>query len=490
MSSPPPVPLKPGQQYTVTIEKFAHGGAGFALVDSVPVFVSGAIPGQTVMIVVTKKREAYAEAKVEKVVKRSKDEILPKCAHFGSCGGCVWQHLSYNKQIQYKEDIVRETLEHLTPADPAVRKALPGRVLKILPSPQVFNYRNKLELTFGYGTMRHEDLPATSKSQKQKRIYFDENPGLGFHMQGEWSTILPITECHLYDEQLPALLADINRFMRETGLPVYNPKTHRGMLRQLLLRRGEHTGEQMIAFIVQARKKELEPLFQKFMRFAGRPHLASLMIIEHLGLNDKPEHPKVHTLVGQPFIRERLFDLTFDISPFSFFQTNTYATEKLYAAIAQAADLSGRDTILDAYCGMGTIGQYLARFCEKVVGIESHPTAVEDALKSAGQNRIGNISFYKGKAEQVLNQQLKAGGKYAFNTIIVDPPRVGLHPQALDAVITHRPEKIVYVSCNTATFARDLGVLLKAGYDLRTVQPVDMFPHTAHIELVSLLSRR
>jgi 23S rRNA (uracil-5-)-methyltransferase RumA len=169
---------------------------------------------------------------------------------------------------------------------------------------------------------------------------------------------------------------------------------------------------------------------------------------------------------------------------------NTLAAEKLYAAIAAAADLSPRDTVLDAYCGMGTIGQYLARFCEKVVGIESHPSAVEDALQSAGRNRIANISFYKGKAEQVLHQQLKAGGKYKFNTIVVDPPRMGLHPAALEAVITHRPEKIVYTSCNAATFARDLGECLKHGYELRTVQPVDMFPHTAHIELVALLHRK
>ena len=482
--------LKTGQQCTVTIEKFAHGGAGFAMVGTTPVFVTGAIPGQKVAIVITKHKENYAEAQVQKVLLKSKDESMAKCVHFGTCGGCVWQNVPYNKQIKYKEDIVRETLEHLTPVDAAVRKTLAGRVLGIIPSPQVFNYRNKLELSFGYGTMRHEDKPAPTPGAKGQRIYFDENPGLGFHLAGEWSTVLPITECHLYDEQLPALLADVNRFMKETGLPVYNPKTHRGMLRNLLLRRGVHTNEHMIAFIVQARKKELEPLFQKFMRFAGRPNLKSLMIVEHFGLNDKPENPKIHTLVGEPFIRERLFDLTFEISPFSFFQTNTLATEKLYSAIAQAADLNGRDTVLDAYCGMGTIGQYLARFCEKVVGIESHPSAIDDALRSAGQNRIGNISFYKGRAEQVLHQQLKPGGKYKFNVIVVDPPRVGLHPQALDSIITHRPEKIVYVSCNTATFARDLGTLLKSGYELRTVQPVDMFPHTAHIELVALLQRK
>lgn len=482
--------VAPGQSVTLVIEKFAEGGAGFATLEGKPVFVVGAIPGQKVSAVITKKKDTFYEAKVDKVIMRSKDEVPARCTHFGVCGGCVWQSVNYNKQIQYKEDIVRETLSHLTPVDESVRKTLAGRVLKIIPSPQVFYYRNKLELSFGYGNMRVEEKPPKKEGAKPQRIYFDENPGLGFHRPGDWATILPITECHLYDEQLPSLLADVNRFMQATKLPVYNPKTHKGMLRHLILRKGVHTGEHMMCFVVQARKKELEPLFQKFMQFAGRPGLKSLLIVEHMGLNDKVEHPKIHTLVGETFIHEHLFDLTFQISPFSFFQTNTLGAEKLYAAIAQAADLSPRDTVLDAYCGMGTIGQYLARFCEKVVGVESHPTAIEDALKSAGKNRIGNISFYKGKAEQVLHQQLKAGGKYKFNTIVVDPPRMGLHPAALDAVLEHRPEKIVYVSCNVATFSRDLGALLKAGYELRTVQPVDMFPHTAHIELVALLQRK
>jgi 23S rRNA (uracil1939-C5)-methyltransferase len=403
--------LHPGAILTVTIDTLAHGGAGLATVDGFPIFIPGTIPGQHVSVKITKRKESYAEASVEKLLRRSKDEINPQCKHFYVCGGCTWQNLSYVKQIGYKEQIVRETLEHLTPVDASVRAMLPGRVLKIIPSPQVFNYRNKLELTFGFASMRSEEIPSSSPSEKPKRIYFDEKPSIGFHRPGEWSTVLPIEECHLYDEQLPMLLKDVERFMEELKLPVYNPKTHKGMLRNLLLRRGVHTGEQMMCFIVQARKKELEPLFQKFMRFAGKPHLKSLLIIEHFGLNDKPENPKIHTLVGQPFIRERLFDLTFDISPFSFFQTNTLGAEKLYSAIKESLDLSGRDTLLDAYCGMGTIGQYLARFCEKVVGVESHPMAIDDALKSAGRNKIGNISFYKGRTEQVLFDQLKPAGK-------------------------------------------------------------------------------
>lgn len=475
--------VKPGQVHTVSIEKLTFGGSGLAHLEGMPIFVADTIPGQNVEITILKNKGSYLEARVNKVLRKSKDEIMPRCSHFHDCGGCTWQNLAYDKQIKYKEDIVRETLEHLTPVDDATRKTLAGRVVNIIPSPQVFHYRNKLEMSFGFETMRSEEKGG-------RRIYFDENPTVGFHQPGEWSTVLPIMECHLYDEQIGSLLSDVRRFMQDTRLPVYNPKTHKGILRTLLLRRGVKTGEQMIAFIVKARKKELEPLFQHFMRFGGRSGLASLLVIENHALNDKPEAPKVHCLVGKQTITETLFDLQFEISPFSFFQTNTLGAEKLYQAIAENADLSPRDTLLDAYCGMGTIGQYLSRFVEKVVGVESHPTAIEDALKSAGKNRIGNISFYKGRTEQVLQQQLKAGGKYAFSAIVVDPPRAGLHPKAIEGILEHGPKKLIYVSCNTATFARDLGAFMKGGYDLRSVQPVDLFPHTAHIETVAVLQKR
>ncbi len=480
----PPKAIAPGQRHTVTIEKVTFGGAGLTHVDGMPVFVPDAIPGQQLQVVLTKVKDRYAEAKVEKLLKRAKDEVPARCEHFAECGGCVWQNLPYNKQIEYKEEIVRETLQHLTPVSEDIRKQLPGRVLKIIPSPQVFHYRNKMEFSFGYQTMRSEERGG-------RRVYFDENPTIGLHQPGQWSTVQPITDCHLYDENVSVLLMDVRRFMERTRLPVYNPKTQKGMLRSLLLRRGIHTGEHMIAFLVNARKKELEPLFQEFLRsFAGRPGLQSLLIIEHTGSQPQPEAPKIHALVGKPTISERLFDLSFEISPFSFFQTNTLGAEKLYQAILEAADLTLKDTVLDAYCGMGTIGQYLSRFCQRVVGIESHPSAVEDALRSAGKNRIANISFYKGRAEQVLLTQLKPGGKYAFDVIVLDPPRAGLHPKAREAAIAHGPKKIVYVSCNTSTFARDLGEFLNAGYELRTVQPVDLFPHTAHIETVALLQKR
>lgn len=482
MSDISPAPVKSGQSHTVEITKLTFGGAGLAHIGEMPIFVKGAIPGQKVEVIITKKKPNYFEGRLHKVIKKAKDEVLPRCAHFNTCGGCTWQNIPYNKQISYKEDLVKETLAHVTPVAESIRSALVQRVLPIIPSPQIYHYRNKLELSFGYGSMRTEEVQG-------KRVYFDEAPGIGFHQPGEWATILPISECHLYDEQISALLSDIKRWLQETNISVYNPKTHKGLLRTLLLRRGEHTGEHMIAFTVNANKKELEPMFQKFMKFAGRPNVVSLCVIENTGMNERPDNPKVHCLVGKPFIHERLFDLHFEISPFSFFQTNTLGAEKLYTAITDGADISRKDIVLDAYCGMGTIGQYVARFCEKVVGIESHPTAIADALKSAGKNKISNISFYKGRAEQVLNDQLAHGNKYAFSTIIVDPPRPGMHPKAIDSIVKHAPRTIAYVSCNTATFARDLGAFLDAGYELRSVQPVDMFPHTAHIETVAILRK-
>src|SRR3989344_2940819 len=482
MSSIVDPPVQSGQRLTVVIDKVTHGGAGLAYIENFPIYFRDTIPGQRIEVTITKIKPKYAEGRKESVLQKAKEEILPRCTHFHECGGCVWQNLPYNKQLEYKEDIVRETLEHLTPAEDALRKTLPGRVLKIIPSPQIFHYRNKLELSFGYESMR-------SETEQGKRIYFDENHSIGFHKPGACATILPITDCHLYDEQIGTMLSDVRRFMQDTKLPVYNPKIHKGLLRMLLLRRGVQTGEQMMCFIVNARKKEIEPLFQHFLRFGGRTGLASLLVVEHMGMNDKPESPRIHMLVGKSFITERLFDLTFEISPFSFFQTNTLAAEKLYQAIMQGADPSQRDIILDAYCGMGTIGQYLARYCQKVIGIESHPAAIEDALKNSGKNRIGNISFFQGRVEKLLNDQLKPGGKYAFDIVIVDPPRAGLHPKAREAICVHNPNRIVYVSCNTATFARDLGEFLKNGYELRTVQPVDMFPHTAHIETVSVLQK-
>lgn len=453
-----------------------------AKIDGMPVFVHGAVPGQKVEGEITKKSDRFAEARTIKVLQHAVDEIQPRCKHCAECGGCAWQNLSYEKQIIYKEEIVRETLEHVTPVDEKIRKTLPGRVLALIPSPQVFYYRNKLEFSFGNNTAAQQ-------------------ADIGFKRPGQREEILPIEECHLYDEQLSALLSHVRKFLIESRMPIVHASSRKGILRSLLLRRGIQTGEQMVCFFVQAKKKQLEPLFEHFVRFGRNPSVTSLLVVEHFG-HERPGvagnpsfakatggRPVIYPLKGEPFIRERLFDLTFELSPFSFFQTNTLAAEKLFQTVAKMAELRGRETVLDCYCGIGAIGQYLARHAEKVIGVESSAPAIEDALKSAGKNRISNISFFRGAAESVLQKQLKPGGKYAFNCIILNPPRAGLHPAVIDATLSHQPEKIIYVSCNTSTFARDLGAFLTHGYDLRMVQPVDLFPHTPHVETVALLQR-
>ena len=243
-SARPSSGLKQGQELVLKIEKIAAQGSGMATHEGIPVFVHGAIPGQKVRVCVIKNKGEYVEAKIKKVEAKAIEEIMPRCKHFWQCGGCIWQHLPYNKQILYKEQIVKDTLEHVTPVDEQTRKSLPGRVLSIIPSPQIFNYRNKLELSFGYKSMK-SDVVESAKGDS-KRVYLDEDPSIGFHQPGQWATILPVEECHLYDEQIAALLAEVNRFMEKTKLSVYNPKTHKGMLRSLVLRRGVHTGEQMI----------------------------------------------------------------------------------------------------------------------------------------------------------------------------------------------------------------------------------------------------
>ena len=475
--------IHPGQEYVCTIERLLWNGEGLARIEGKEVSVAGSLPGQQVRMVITRMRGERPEAKVLQVVRKAKDEGPPRCDHVHDAAGASWQCIPYNKQVALKEGMIRDALTYGVPVDEQLRTTLPGRVLRVIPSPHIFYYRNKIELSFGYEVMRAEEKGG-------RRKFFDENPNIGFHQPGEWSTIVPVTDCHLYDEQLAVLLNEVRRFTRDTRLPVYNPKTHKGILRTLVLRRGLNTGEHMICFTVNAKKKDLEPMFQHFMRFTGRQGLKSLLLVENTGVNERPDHPKIHCLHGKPSITERLFDLEFEISPFSFFQTNTFAAEKLYQAIVEQADITLRDIVLDAYCGMGTIGQYLARFCQKVVGIESHPASIEDALRSSSKNKVANISFYKGRTEQVLTHQLPPGGKYAFDVMILDPPRAGLHPKALQAVLAHRPRQVVYVSCNLTTLTRDMGGFLKGGYELRSVQPVDMFPHTVHIETVTVLQRK
>ena len=472
--------VHPGQEHTVTIDKLTFGGAGLAHIHGKAIFVPETLPGQQARIVITKIKDNHVHAKLRNVEQQAPDQIKPRCQHFHACGGCTWQHLSYKAQLSHKEQLVRETLTHLTPADKYVRQSLADIVRPMIPSPQEFYYRNKLELSFGYGSMRVEQRDG-------KRVCLDEDPGVGLHSPGEWATIVPLKQCHLYDENTDSLLLQVREFMQESGLIVYNPKTHKGILRTLLLRRGINTGKHMIALVVQATGEQLRSVLRHAACFATRPNTASLLVIENNACNDRPLNPPVHLVSGEPFITEQLCGLQYQISPFSFFQTNTLGAEKLYRVVAEAAELKNSDVVLDAYCGMGTIGQFLAGSCRRVIGIDNSYSAIQDAQRSARNNNIANIALLHGTVEDALTKQSTQSEQDTFDIAVVDPPRAGLHATALKSLIAHTPRRIVYVSCNTTTFARDLGPLLAARYRLQWVQPVDMFPHTPHIETVASL---
>ena len=480
-----PKPPCPGQEHTLHIDKLAFGGQGIARLQGKTVFVPHALPGQQVRAVITRVKDSHLYARVRQVEQDSPGQIAPRCAHFGACGGCVWQQLPYSEQLKYKQQLICETLQHLTPVDKLLRQQLGQCIREILPSPQQFHYRNKLEMSFGYAHM------AAQRQPNGKLVWHDEQPSIGFHQRGQWATVLPIARCHLYEESIDTLVQQVNSMMQASGLPVYNPKTHKGVWRNLLLRRGVQTGEQMIALMVQATGKQLQHVLQCAQQLNLGQQITSMLVIENHTRNDRPVNPAhhtIHTVLGKPFITERLFDLTYRISPFSFFQTNTLAAQVLYNVVREAAELQQHHLLLDAYCGMGSIGQHLAPHCQHVVGIENNPAAIADAKQSVQTNGIDNITFYTGNVEDVLvNTHAECFKK--FDVAVVDPPRMGLHPKATQALVQLAPKRLVYVSCNTTTFARDLATFLQEGYQLQWVQGVDMFPHTAHIETVAALCK-
>ncbi|MEM7589061.1 MAG: 23S rRNA (uracil(1939)-C(5))-methyltransferase RlmD [Myxococcota bacterium] len=475
-------PPCPGQEHTLHIEKLAFGGLGIAYLQGKTVFVPGSLPGQQVLAVITRAKDNCLHARVREVYKKAPKQIQAPCVHFGACGGCVWQQLPYNEQLQHKQQLICETLQHLTPANKPLRQQLGQCVRNILPSPQVFHYRNKLEMSFGYAHMHRQRTP------DGKLVWHDEQPSIGFHQRGQWATVLPIAHCHLYEENCHTLLEQVHTMMRTSGLSVYNPKTHKGVWRNLLLRRGVQTGEQMIALVVQAAGKQLQQVLQHAQQLGRTLQPTCLLVIENNAMNDRPLNAPVHPVLGEPFITERLCNLTYRISPFSFFQTNTLGAQVLYEVVREAAQLQQHDVLLDAYCGMGTIGQHLAPHCKQVIGIENNPTAIADAKQSAAANGIANMDFYLGNVEEVL-ANTDAADVRKFDVAVVDPPRAGLHPKAAEALVQLAPKRLVYVSCNTTTFARDLAAFLQEGYQLQWVQGVDMFPHTAHIETVAALRR-
>ena len=445
-----------GDTLELVVDDLAFGGEGVGRVNGYVIFVRGGLPGDRLQVTVTEARGRYGRGTISAVLTPSPDRVEAPCPYFGQCGGCRLQHFAYAAQLAFKEKQVRDCLTRLG--------GLPPFELRpIVPAPEPYGYRNKMEFTVA-----------------------GPGPAVGLHAAERYDVVLDIERCLLQSETMNALLDEFRRQARARGLSVWEPQSERGLLRFLTLREGRRTGEAMVNVVASAPDvAALMPVAEALKLRV--PATASVL----LNVNDKKASVAIgseeHLLLGRDQITESLDGVSFQISANSFFQTNTVQAERLFAIVAEACALEGRETVLDLYSGTGAISLLLARRAARVYGVELSAAAVADAVRNARANGIDNCTFLAGEVRHVLPALMNDGVR--AEVVVADPPRAGFHPRALSALAALGPERLVYVSCNPATLARDVGDLARQGYRLQWVQPVDMFPQTPHIEAVARLSR-
>ena len=456
--------IKKGSELELTIESLAYGGNGIAHVDGLAVFIERVLPGQKVLAHIYKKKKSYAEAYPIKILEKATNEVEPRCEYFGICGGCRIQNLDYQDQLGIKTRQVQDLIERVGHfKDVSVPLALP--------SPSVFHYRNKMEFTFTPNPWR--------VSLEDEELTF----GLGMHVPGRFDKVVNLDYCLL---QKP-ILNDILKFTADWALEhqwtLYNLKTHEGWARNLMLRYGVHTHEIMVNLVTRTDDKTMtlpykEALLNQFPQIST---IVNNVTTRQAGVSTGEFEVLLH---GNGLIRDKLDSFEFEISANAFFQTNTLQAETLYEETLKVADLQGDEIVYDLYCGTGTITLFLAAHAKTVYGIEVVKDAVVNARANARQQNVKNVHFLQGDLKDIFNLDDSARAIPPADVIVVDPPRAGLHPNLVKEMLLRRPKKIIYVSCNPATLARDLELFCRESYALTSLQPVDMFPHTNHIETV------
>lgn len=461
------------QQYIIENLEITDAGAegkAVAKHEGMTVFVSGVVPGDIIDALVVKKKKTYAEARCQRIVKPSPHRIQPPCEHFGTCGGCKWQMLDYQQQLFYKQKQVTDNFQHL--GHFPYPEPQP-----ILASENQYFYRNKLEFTF-----THQRWLSVEDMQKQQNGESVEIRGLGFHVPSKFDKVLDIDKCWLQPDPSNAIRLAVKQFAIDRNLPFYNLRTHEGLLRNLIIRMST-TGELMVILVVTdlnaQSRSVLEMLAEKF------PEITSLQYVVNTKMNDSVGDQTFHVFKGEAFMMEKMGDLDFKVGPASFYQTNARQAFHLYSVAKEFAAVTAEDVVYDLYTGTGTIANFVARDAKKVVGIEYVEAAIEDAKVNSQINGIGNTEFYAGDMAKVLTPDFVAAHGEP-DIVITDPPRNGMHPDVVEQLLLMAPKRIVYVSCNPATQARDL-TLLSEKYEVKKIQPVDMFPHTQHVENVVLL---
>lgn len=466
----------------ITIESVAAEGKCIFHYDDKVVFVPFCVPGDVVDVQITKKKHSFMEGRVERIISYSKVRETPMCEHFGICGGCKWQNLPYEEQLKAKQQQVFDQLTRIGKVE------LPS-FQPILGSVKTKEYRNKLE--FGCANKRwytKEEIAALPPKEEGQEGNLSES-AIGFHITGAFDKIYPIKKCWLMDDLHNEIRNEISRYAKENSMSFYDIRAQHGLLRDLMMR-NSNTGEFML--LVQFHYDE-EGDEQKAMQLLQHiadtfPQITSLIYVDNQKGNDTFGDLELTTFKGTDFIYETMEDLKFKVGPKSFYQTNTDQAYHLYCVARSFAQLTGGELVYDLYTGTGTIANFVAHQAKQVIGIEYVPEAIEDAKENSHVNGINNTLFYAGDMKDILTDDfIQEHGQP--DVIITDPPRAGMHADVVKVILNASPKRIVYVSCNPATQARDLQ-LMDADYKVAAVQPVDMFPHTPHVENVVLLERR
>jgi 23S rRNA (uracil1939-C5)-methyltransferase len=438
-----------GAELELTVDTLAHGGNGVARLDGYVVFVAGGMPGDRVRAVVGKSKRAYAEARAIEVLEPSPDRIAPLADH----PGAPWQVLSYERQLEVKAEQVGDALRRIGRLDGFEQDP-------IVPAVEQWRYRNKLEYSFGHAP--------------------DGTLVCGFHAAGRFDEIVPLDDCLLASERGNAAREQVLAWCREQGLSAWDRREQRGLLRNLVVREGRRTGELQVRLVTSPGAIDVDGL-------AAAVECDGLFWTQAAGLGESTQGGETTRLAGSKRLRERLGELEFLISPEAFFQTNTEMAEVLYGAAVELAALRGHERVFDLYCGIGTIALSLASRARELIGVEIVPQAVADAIDNARRNEITNASFFAGDIRLAMRDLVAQAGKP--DVCVIDPPRAGLSQKVVRRIVEAAPKRIVYVSCNPTTLAPNAAQLVEAGYTLRRVRPVDMFPQTPHIECVALLER-
>lgn len=451
--------MKKGDLIHITISEYEFPNKGIGKFENQRVIVKNALPDQLVEVRISKIRKNRIEANLVTVVEKAPYELEPVCNHFGQCGGCLLQSMPYDMQLAYKEKYVKEILDQVSGES--------FEFQPIIPSPEPFQYRNKMEFSFG-------------------DEFFEGPLSLGLHERGKFYEIVTVDTCKLIDRDFTLILKTVLDYFQGNGTPFYHKGKHKGYLRHLVVRKGKQTGEILINLVTSSQGELIADEFiSVLLNLSLKGVITGILHTINDSMSDTVQSDETRVLYGTEHMTEKLMGLSFDISPFSFFQTNTLGAEKLYETVRQYIGNTKGKIIFDLYTGTGTIAQIISPVAKKVIGVEIVEAAVIKAKENASLNGIANCEFIAGDVLKVMDDLEEKP-----DIIILDPPRSGIHPKAINKIISFKPDTFIYISCNPKALLLDLPVFIEAGYEVKKAVAVDMFPMTGHVETVVLLSHK